>query len=59
MVKPPAYTRCETDAEFIERVRDRFYGWSRTYLADLRGEQLDTYVWDVIRKQRKIIEVYP
>lgn len=60
MVKKPAYTRLETDDEFRARVASLIdSGWARTYAAGLHGERLDTYVWDVYRKQRKIIEVYP
>lgn len=57
--KPPAYLRCETDEEFRARIAPMLYGWSRSYIDGLKGEQLDIYVWDVCRKQRKLIEVFP
>jgi hypothetical protein len=59
VVTKPAYTRLETDDEFISRIAPSLDGWARSYMNGLRGDQLDTYVWDVRKLQRKIIEVYP
>lgn len=57
--KPPGYLRLETDDEFRARISPALFGWSRSYIDGLKGEQLDIYVWDVVRKQRKLIEVIP
>jgi hypothetical protein len=60
VVKPLAYTRLETDDEFRDRLMPEIPGgWAQGYVKKLAGEELDKYLFDVCRQQRKIIEVYP
>jgi hypothetical protein len=62
-----AYKHVETDEEFANRIvhecpRDFPYTYQRQYLYDFKGDkgdQLDTYVWDVAKRQRKLVEVFP
>lgn len=56
------YLHLETDAEFAKRILDGL-GKAAMYwthdLTNVKGEYLDAIVWDVWKKQRKLIEVYP
>lgn len=49
-----AYSRLETDAEFLERLPWRPYTYQK-----LEGEYLDVCAWDVFKMQRKIVWVAP
>lgn len=54
------YKHLETDVEFRTRAAPMIVDrWVRIGLENFSGEQLDIYVWDVLKRQRQIIEVFP
>lgn len=53
------YKHVETDEEFRERVTPKLNHWQKPYINSFAGEQLDTYILQVLGEQRKIVEVFP
>lgn len=54
------YKHVETDAEFRARTSPMIVDrWVRVGLESYSGEQLDIFVWDVLKRQRQIVEVFP
>lgn len=55
-----AYKRLETDEEFRARAAAKLSGYyASRYLSTHSGEMLDEFVWDVLRMQRRIVEIFP
>lgn len=55
----PGYKHVETDVEFKARVVPDMNTWCASHARYLLGNELDIFVWDVLHKQRKIVEVFP
>lgn len=52
------YRHLETDFEFRQRLDPDLNTWCRSLAMRMWGPELDTFMWDTLRKQRRIIEVF-
>lgn len=62
MIEKTAYKHLETDIEFRERVLKELGDAAKYWTFDLgiaSGEFLDKLTWDVFKKQRRIVQVWP
>lgn len=55
MREPIGYLHIETDTEF----RRRIYNETKTHLPAETGVYLDSLAWSMLKKQRRIVTVYP